>query len=119
MNPTTQPANSYGVPGSTPRPSAVRSRPLLEEIFGPVDPAADVLERRLLVARSVVAYLGLVLTLVQVVVWLMIGLVTTHLDSPWWLWTTAPAAAAVAGLTAVQHWHRWWTQAHAEPEAGR
>jgi hypothetical protein len=119
MNPTTQPTSSYGVPGSTPRPSAARSRPLLEEIFGPVEAAADPLERRLLVARSVIAYLGLVLTLVQIVVWLMIGLVSTHLDSPWWLWTTAPAVAAVVALTVMQRWHSWWTRAHSEPEAGR
>jgi hypothetical protein len=116
MNPTTRPTNRYDVPASTPRPPRARSRPLLEEIFGPVEPSGDAVERRLLVARSAVAYLGVVLTLVQVVIWLMIALVTTHLDTPWWLWTTAPALAAVAALTALQRWHGWWTRARTEPE---
>ena len=49
----------------------------------------------------------------------MIGLMTNHLDSPWWLWTTVPAVAAVAALTAVQRWHRWWTPARSEQEEGR
>ena len=105
-------------PAVTPDADASRLRIAVEEIFGPVDAPPGTFERRVLLARSAVAYFGLVTTLVQVVVWLMIGLITTHLDTPWWLWTTVPAAGAVATLTAVQMWHRWWTPARPTQEEG-
>ena len=119
MNSITEHTNNYAEPGTTQRESGSRFRPLVEEVFGPVDATRGTLERRVLLARSGVAYFGLVTTLVQVVVWLVIGLMTNHLDSPWWLWTTVPAVAAVAALTAVQRWHRWWTPARSEQEEGR
>lgn len=101
---------------TTTAPPSSRFRSLAAEIFGPVDAPDDAVEHRLLVARSAVAYAGLVATLVQVVVWLMIALVTTHLDSPWWLWTTVPAAAAVGVLTAVVHQRRWWQRTTSREE---
>ncbi len=84
-----------------------------EQVFGPVHAPRGTLERRILLARSAFAYAGLVTTLVQVVVWLTIGVLTGHLDSPWWLWTTVPAAGAVAGLTIADRWRTWWADASA------
>ncbi|GAB3860671.1 hypothetical protein GCM10028801_23860 [Nocardioides maradonensis] len=80
-----------------------------QELLGPVRAPRGSLRHRLLTARSVVTYAGLLLTLVQVVVWLLIGVFSGSLDTPWFLWTTVPAAALVAALTATAHWHRWWT----------
>jgi hypothetical protein len=97
--------------GMKPTPETThRSRvsSLVEEIFGPVRAEAGTAQRRLLVARSVLAYVGLVGTLVQVVVWLMIAVITADLDSPWWLWTTVPAAAGVAALTLADRWRGWF-----------
>ena len=81
--------------------------------------ATGTVERRVLLVRSAVAYVGLVTTMVQVVVWLMIALMTNHLDSPWWLWTTVPAVAAVAALTLVRRWHRWWLTFATTKDEGR
>jgi hypothetical protein len=88
-----------------------RINDVVGEIFGPVRAAPGTPRHRLLLARSVVAYLGLVSTLVQIVVWLMMAVVTADLASPWWLWTTVPAAAAVGGLTMVDLWRDWWVTA--------
>ena len=102
-----------------PRRPGPGRRSLLEEVFGPVEAPAGTLARRLLQARSAIAYLGLVATLVQVVVWLMIALISTHLDSPWWLWTTIPAAVVVGGLSVVRRWHGWWHAEGSDQEEGR
>jgi hypothetical protein len=82
-----------------------------EEILGPVNAPRGTAQRRILIARSALAYGGIITTLVQIVVWLTIGVFTGHLGSPWWLLTTVPVAAAVAGLTAVDRWHTWWATA--------
>jgi hypothetical protein len=82
-----------------------------EEILGPVQAPRGTARRRVLLARSAVAYGGLIAALVQIVVWLTIAVFTGHLDSPWWLWTTVPAAAAVVGLTALDRWRTWWATA--------
>ena len=50
---------------------------------------------RLLRARSVLASVGLLGTLVQIVIWLIAGVISADLDAPWWLWTTVPAAISV------------------------
>ena len=84
---------------------------LLEDVFGPVRPARGSARHRLLLARSILAYLGLLATLVQIVVWVMIGVITTHLDTPWWLWTAVPAALGVGALTLVDRWHDWYAAA--------
>jgi len=80
----------------------------LGDIFGPVHAPHGTWKRKLLTLRSMVAYGGLLTTLVQVVVWLTIAVFTGHLDSPWWLWTTVPAAAAVVALTALDRWRTGW-----------
>jgi len=91
-----------------------RIQGLVDDVFGPVRAEPGSARRRLLVVRSVLAYVGVVSTLVQIVVWLMIGVIRTHLDGPWWLWTTVPAAAGVAVLTLADRWHSWFagTDAH-------
>ncbi|HJQ05088.1 MAG TPA: hypothetical protein VJ872_06570 [Nocardioides sp.] len=94
---------------SSPHPFPSRLHDLGAELLGPVRAPRGSLRHRVLTARSVVAYAGLLLTLVQVVVWLLIGVFSGSLDSPWFLWTTVPAATLVAILTAIAHWHRWWT----------
>jgi hypothetical protein len=81
---------------------------LVEEVFGPVRAEAGTARHRLLVARSVLAYIGLISTLVQIVVWLMIAVITADLDGPWWLWTTVPAAGGVVALTLADRWHGWF-----------
>lgn len=80
-----------------------------EEILGPVRAPRGTLPHRVLTVRSIVAYAGLLLTLVQVVVWLMVGVLSRSLDTPWFLWTTVPAAVVVAALTLTDRWQRWWT----------
>jgi hypothetical protein len=69
------------------------------EILGPVRAPRGTPGHRILLARSAVAYFGLIATLVQLVIWLVIAVLTVHLDSPWWLWTAVPAAGAVGALT--------------------
>lgn len=81
---------------------------LVDEVFGPVHAESGSARHRLLQARSVLAYVGLVGTLVQIVVWLMVGVITADLDAPWWLWTTVPAAIGVAVLTVADRWHGWF-----------
>jgi hypothetical protein len=96
MNPTPETAHE----------SAVQS--LFDELFGPVRAAPGTARYRHLLMRSVIAYVGLVATLVQVVVWLMIGVISADLDTPWWLWTTVPAAFGVAVITLADRWHGWF-----------
>lgn len=101
MNPTTHPTS--------------RIHDAAEQVFGPVQAPRGSLQRRLLIARSAIAYFGVVTTLVQIVVWLTIGVFRNHLDSPWWLWTTVPAAAAVVCLTVADRWRAWWSATAARP----
>jgi hypothetical protein len=93
-----------------------RLHDLADELFGPVRAPRGTFERKLLLVRSAFAYGGLIATLVQVVVWLTIGVITAHLDSPWWLWTAVPAAAVGGLLTLAQRWQRWWGLAEAKEE---
>lgn len=81
-----------------------------QDILGPVRAPRGTLQRRLLVARSAIAYFGTVATLVQIVVWLMIAAFSGALDSPWWLWTAVPALAAVGALSIAARWHSWFTE---------
>lgn len=81
---------------------------LAAEIFGPVPAPRGTTQRRMLLARSALAYVGLITTLVQIVVWLMIGILSDGLDAPWWLWTTVPAALGVIALTLADRWQTWW-----------
>ena len=106
--------NSYE---STSGPS--RLHHALDDVFGPVRAPRGSLERRLLLARSGVAYLGVVTTLVQVVVWLMIGVISGRLDSPWWLWSAVPAAAIVGLLTLAVRWQGWYADAARREEGLR
>ncbi|MDT3444858.1 MULTISPECIES: hypothetical protein [unclassified Pseudofrankia] len=96
-----------------------RLHDLADEVFGPVRAPRGTLERKLLLVRSAFAYGGLIATLVQVVVWLTIGVITAHLDSPWWLWTAVPAAAVVGLLTLARRWQHWWGLAEATKEESR
>lgn len=101
---------------TTPEQSLIpRLQAFGEQIFGPVRAPRGTGRRRLLTARSVVAYVGLIATLVQVVVWLTIGVLSGHLDAPWWLWTTVPAAVAVVVLTGVDRWSARWASAATRP----
>jgi hypothetical protein len=93
----------------------LRIRSAAEQVFGPVRAPRGSLRRRILLARSFFAYATVVSTLVQLVVWLVIGVFTGHLDTPWWLWTTVPATAVVVGLTLADRWHTWWATASATP----
>lgn len=95
-----------------------RPRPIAS-LFGPVSAPHGSPERRLLLARSVLVYLGTFLALVQVVVWLVIGLLTDGLDTPWWLWTTVPTIVGVVGLSLGVHWHTWWTAQTSQQEEVR
>jgi hypothetical protein len=96
-----------------------RLHALADEVFGPVRAPRGTLERKLLLVRSAFAYGGLLATLVQVVVWLMIGVITAHLDAPWWLWTAVPATAAVGLLTLARRWRHRWGLAETTKEEGR
>jgi hypothetical protein len=93
---------------TTPHPTGSRLQGLVEDLLGPVRAPRGTLQRRLLVARSVLAYGGIVLTLIQIVVWLMIGVISGRLDTPWWLWTTVPAAVGIVCLTVADRWRDWW-----------
>ncbi len=65
----------------------------------PVEPGP---RRRLLFVRQVIAIGGTVATLIQIIVWLLLAVFSGHLDTPWWLWTAAPAALAVGVLTVAE-----------------
>jgi membrane protein implicated in regulation of membrane protease activity len=94
---------------SSPEPTiGSRIRALGEEILGPVPAPRGSVSRRILLVRSAFAYGGLVATLVQVVIWLMISVFAAHVDSPWWLWTAVPAAVAVAALTLAERSRSRW-----------
>jgi hypothetical protein len=67
-------------------------------LFGPVNAPDRSTRQRLLQARRVCAAVGALATLLQVVVWLLIAVVTGRVDSPWWLWTAAPAALLTLSL---------------------
>ena len=56
---------------------------------------------RLLRIRQVAAVAGALATLVQIVIWLMIAVLSGDLDAPWWLTTAVPVAALVGILTAA------------------
>jgi hypothetical protein len=56
---------------------------------------------RLRTARRVTGVLTVVGSLVQIVVWLLISVATRHLDSPWWLFTTAGGAVVATSLWIV------------------
>ena len=99
----------------TPIETTLRIRSVGEQVFGPVCAPRGTLRRRILLARSFFAYGAVISTLVQLVVWLVIGVFTGHLDTPWWLWTTVPATAAVIGLTLADRWHAWWATASPTP----
>ncbi|MFI2652077.1 hypothetical protein [Micromonospora fulviviridis] len=55
--------------------------------------------RRILAARQITAVVGSLATLIQVVIWLLIGVIGGDLDSPWWLLTAVATTAVVGGLT--------------------
>lgn len=55
-------------------------------------------------------------TAVQVIVWLMMAIFRTHLDSPWWLWTPASALVTNAALLLLDHARRHWSAASAQTE---
>jgi hypothetical protein len=53
------------------------------------------------IARSVAIALWLTLSVVNLVVWLMICLISGGWDDPWWLWSALIGALAVAGVCRV------------------
>jgi len=55
-------------------------------------------------ALGVASAIWLVMTVAQVVVWLVIG-VANGLDGPWWLYSTLPGAVVVAVLWLVNESH--------------
>jgi hypothetical protein len=50
-------------------------------------------------ARWAAAAFTALTTAVQLIVWLMIGVVSTSIDSPWWLWSTVPGVLVTAFLS--------------------
>ncbi|WP_163505225.1 hypothetical protein [Fodinicola acaciae] len=60
--------------------------------------------------RFAVTMIAAFATVVQVIVWLIIGITNVHLDSPWWLLTAAGALAANAALYATDHVRTCWSQ---------
>lgn len=88
-----------------------RIQALGTEVLGPVSAPHGSSRRTIQLARLLCAYGTLLATLVQVVVWLMIAVFSGNLDTPWWLWTAVPGAAAVGALTLLERWRTWWTSA--------
>ncbi len=72
----------------------------VDDVLNPQTPAGGP-PRRLLRVRQIAAVAGTLATLVQIVIWLMIAVISGHLDSPWWLTTAVPAAVLVGILTAA------------------
>jgi hypothetical protein len=50
-------------------------------------------------ARWAAGALTVVLTAVQLVVWLMISIISKSVDSPWWLWSTIPGVLVTGFLS--------------------
>lgn len=63
--------------------------------------------RGLTLALGIVSSLVLLMTLIQVTVWLLIGAGTGGLDAPWWLYSTIPGIV-IAGVlwTVNESFHR-------------
>lgn len=67
---------------------------------------AGTLADRLHLARQLTVGIAGLATLVQIIIWLIIGITTGHLDAPWWLWTLATGAVGCVALTGVMRVHR-------------
>jgi hypothetical protein len=50
-------------------------------------------------ARWAAGALTVVLTAVQLVVWLMISIISKSVDTPWWLWSTIPGVLVTGFLS--------------------
>jgi hypothetical protein len=50
-------------------------------------------------ARWAAGALTVVLTAVQLVVWLMISIISKSVDTPWWLWSTIPGVVVTGFLS--------------------
>ncbi|HZE38458.1 MAG TPA: hypothetical protein VE172_06555 [Stackebrandtia sp.] len=71
----------------------------IREVFTPTLGEGAPLRNTILKLRQAVALLGVFATVVQIVVWLMIGVIGGDLDVPWWLWSALFTALAVGGFT--------------------
>ncbi|HEY3502043.1 MAG TPA: hypothetical protein VGN37_04530 [Actinocatenispora sp.] len=61
--------------------------------------------------RLAITTVAVFATSVQVIVWLLMAVFRTHLDSPWWLWTPASALMINAALLFLDHVRRHWSGA--------
>lgn len=61
--------------------------------------------------RFAVTALAAFATAVQIIVWLLIGIFSTHLDGPWWLWTAGSAFLINAALLLADHVRDQWSRA--------
>src|ERR1044072_178488 len=85
-----------------PEPKPPRVVDFIVDVFAPSRTAPNVIQKRLLRIRQAIATVGLLATLVQVVIWLMIAVLSRHLDFPWWTFTAVPAVIAIGTLTAIE-----------------
>lgn len=70
----------------------------LSQLFWPDHGTGDERRDRLRTARRAVGAGTVGATLVQVVVWLVIGVATRGVDTPWWLSTLVPGTVGVLAL---------------------
>jgi hypothetical protein len=85
---------------------AARVRAAQAEIWSPSGAPAGTVADRLHVARQLTLGIAGLATLVQVIIWLIIGINTGHLDAPWWLWSLATGIVGGVVLTGVAYLHR-------------
>ncbi|MFZ3566676.1 hypothetical protein ACOKM5_06840 [Streptomyces sp. BH097] len=71
-------------------------------------------------ARFVVTTVAAFATAVQIIVWLLVGIFSTRLDAPWWLWTPGSAFLVNAVLLSVDHIRGHWSRTGSShsPRAG-
>jgi hypothetical protein len=66
-------------------------------------------------ARFAITALTAFATVVQIIVWLLIGIFCARLDSPWWFWTPASGLAINACLYYLSRVKNHWTTTTATP----
>jgi uncharacterized membrane protein YhdT len=82
-------------------PAAGRATAWLKTMIAPSTARPGSLKRRIHQARQLALTATVLLTLVQMIIWLMIAIGSGQLDGPWWLWTAAGGAFVVLALSSV------------------
>ncbi|HEY3688626.1 MAG TPA: hypothetical protein VGL93_36645 [Streptosporangiaceae bacterium] len=79
-------------------------------VAAPSTAPAGSVKRRIHLARQAVLIAATLVTLVQMIIWMIIAIATSHLDGPWWLWSGVVGVVAALGLTAADRLHDGYSE---------